>query len=332
MRRRKRTTVPADVVAVPLLIGGALVSAEIGRRLFRRAQLFCPSREPLRSWDPADYGIPEGAVEEHWIDTPDGETLHAWYCRAEKPVASGVFCHGNTGNLTTSADVIPHLLNAGFNVLFFDYRGFGRSSGHASFAGVVSDGVTAARFHDRLRPKQLPSILYGYSLGGAVAAQVIRRHPFDALILQSTFTNLPQLARVFWPRFPMHLFAGNDVFNTIDVIQRLQVPLLVLHGSDDEVCPCWMAHNIFDLCPAPKRIRTVEGGLHKDLFLREPDTLIWEISQFIAGLPHTSRTFSIEEPPPIEQWTDAVFRTLRRLVRRQTAERPAQKIHEHTAW
>jgi len=319
MRRRKRN-LAADAFAVPLLVGGALLGAEIGRRLFRRAQLFCPTREPIKSWDPADYGIPKGSVEEHWIETPDGEFLHAWYCRAEKAIASGVFCHGNTGNLTTSADVIPHLLNAGFSVLFFDYRGFGKSSGRASFSGVVADGITAARFHDRIRPKHLPSLLYGFSLGGAVAAQVIRRHPFDALILQSTFTNLPDLSRVFWRRFPMHVFAGNDVFNTIDVIRRLQVPLLILHGTEDETCPRWMAHNIYDACAAPKRLHTVEGGMHKDLFIRDPDTLIWVLSQFIAELPHGTRTVSVEETPPIEEWMNSALRTMRKVLRKRAPQ------------
>jgi fermentation-respiration switch protein FrsA (DUF1100 family) len=332
MRRRRKNTALTDALAFPLLVGGALLAAgEIGRRLYRHTQLFCPSHEPLRSWDPADYGIPDGAVEEHWIETPDGESLYAWYCRSEKPIASSVFCHGNTGNLTTSADVIPHLLNAGFNVLFFDYRGYGKSSGRPSFAGVISDGITASRFHDRIRPKHLPSILYGYSLGGAVAAQVIRRHPFDGLILQSTFTNLPQLARVSFPRIPMHLFAGHDVFDTVDVIRKLQVPLLMLHGTDDEVCPCWMAHNIYDACPAPKQIRTIDGGLHKDLFIRDPDTLIWAISQFIAELPHVTRTFSVEEPPALELWTDSALRTVRRWFRRQMADGGRQKINRH-AW
>lgn len=319
MRRRRRNSL-ADVVALPLLIGGALAGAEIGRRLFRRTQLFCPSREPLISWDPADYGIPPGAVEEHWIDTPDGETLHAWYCRSETPKASAVFCHGNTGNLTTSADVIPHLLAAGFNVLFFDYRGFGRSSGRASFGGVVSDGITASRFHETIRPKHLRCILYGYSLGGAVAAQVIRRHPFDALILQSTFTNLRELARVAWQRLPVHLFAGTDVFETSDVIRRLQVPLLVLHGSDDPTCPCWMAHNLYDACKTMKRIHVVDGGVHKDLFIRDPESMVRAISQFIADLPPGTRTVSVEETPAIEQWTDSALRTVRKFVRKRVAQ------------
>lgn len=317
---RKKSTF-AETAAVPLMLGGAAIAAaEIGRRVFRHTQLFCPEQAPVKSWNPADYGIPEGAVEEHWIETPDGEELYGWYCRSEKPIATGVFCHGNTGNLTISADIIPHLLNAGFNVLFFDYRGFGRSTGTASLRGVISDGVTAARFHEAIRPKHIPSILYGYSLGGAIAAQVIRRHPFDALILQSTFTSLPQVTRVLFPRLPLHLFAGN-IFDTIGVIKRLQVPLLVLHGSEDEVCPCWMAHEIFGSCPSPlKRIHCVEGGLHKDLYLRDPDALIWAISQFIADLPQTTRTWSVEEPQVLEQWTDSALRMLRGLVRKKRVQ------------
>ncbi|HUR81464.1 MAG TPA: alpha/beta fold hydrolase [Thermoanaerobaculia bacterium] len=314
--RRRRNRNPA---ALPLLLGGAtLLAFDIARRIYRHTQIFAPDRAPLRTWNPADYGIPEDAVEENWIDTPDGEVLHAWYCRAKNPKASGLFCHGNTGNLTISADVIPHLLDAGFNILIFDYRGFGRSSGRASYRGVISDGITAARFHDAIRPQHIPSILYGFSLGGAIAAQVIRRHPFDAMILQSTFTSLPQITRVLFPRLPLHLFAGR-LFDTISVVRRLEVPLLILHGADDEVAPCWMAHQLHDACPSPKRIHTVDGGLHKDIFERDPDALIWAVSQFIAELPARRHPLTIENPPAVEQWTDFALRALRRAFRKVPA-------------
>ena len=315
--KRKKTPTLTESAALPLLIGSTfLAAAEIGRRVYRHTQIFCPSREPVKTWNPADYGIPDGAVEEVRIETPDGEELYGWYCRAPKPIASGVFCHGNTGNLTTSADVIPHLLNAGFNVLFFDYRGFGKSTGRPSFSGVISDGVTASRFHDKIRPQHLPSVLYGFSLGGAVAAQVIRRHPFDGLILQSTFTNLQQLARVTFPKLPLHLFAGS-VFDTLSAIRRIQVPLLIVHGTDDEVCPCSMARALHEACAAPnKRIVCIEGGQHKNLHTHDPDGLIWAISQFIAELPQR-RTWSVEEPPAIEQWTDTALRALRRFLRKK---------------
>lgn len=271
-------------IATPFLLGaGSILAADVARRIYRNTQLFKPERDPVRTWDPADYGIPRDAVEEHWIETRDRQRLYAWYCRSPKPRASALFCHGNTGNLTISADIIPHLLDAGLNVLFFDYRGFGKSTGRVSYNGVIRDGITAAAFHDTIRPQHLPNILYGYSLGGAVAAQVIRRHRFDALILQSTFTSLTDITRVLYPNLPLHLLAG-DLFDTLSVIRELDVPLLVLHGTEDEVCPCSMAHALYDACNTHKRIHRVEGGLHKDLYARDPDSLVWAISQFLADL------------------------------------------------
>lgn len=301
------------------LIAGAaaFVGAEIALRSFRHSRIFDPSPDPEISWDPADYGIPPDAVEEHWIETPDGETLHAWYCRAERPAASALFCHGNRGNLTVSASIIPHLLSAGLSVLFFDYRGYGKSSGRPTYGGVIADGITAARYHDALRPKDLPSILYGFSLGGAVGAQVVRRHPFDALILQSTFTSLPNLTRFIHPRAPLHLFA-RKLFDTIRVVRNLDIPLLVLHGTDDEVIPCWMAREIYATCRAPKRIQLIEGGLHGDLYVKDADALVWALTQFLADLPRHRRARTVEPASRIETWTSLALRALRRVCRRKS--------------
>lgn len=318
VRRAKKYRSFAETAATPLIAGGvAVIALDIARRVFRHTQLFCPSREPEKSWNPADYGIDRNHMDELWFETDDGEMLHGWYCRADKPIASGVLCHGNTGNLTTIANIIPPLLDSGINILLFDYRGFGKSTGTPSFAGVVADAITAGRFHDTIRPKHLPSILYGYSLGGAIAAQAIRHHPFDGLILQSTFTNLPDMAKATWPRLPLYLVAGS-VFDTKSVLKHLKVPLLILHGSADESVPCWMAHQLYDSCASNKRLYLIDGGLHKDCFKRDPDNLVYAINQFAAGLPVRAHQLDVEPPSAVDQWIDGAFRYVRRHLRRAT--------------
>jgi alpha-beta hydrolase superfamily lysophospholipase len=315
--RRKKKSVHLPDPASSLLIGSAVILAlDVGRRLFRRSQLFCPDRKPVISWNPADYGIPNERTEVLSFETDDGELLYGWYCRAKNPIASALYFHGNTGNLTTTAHVMPHLLDAGINILLFDYRGFGRSTGSPSFSGIIDDGVTAARLHERIRPKNVPSILYGYSLGGAIAAQIIRRHPFDGFILQSTFTNLPDLARVAFPRVPLHLFSGR-LFDTLKVVRDLNVPLLLIHGSNDEVCPASMAQQLHDACSAAsKKLILVEGGLHKSLFEREDaQSLVWEINRFATELRCTPHVMQ-HSPSPVELLLDRALRFMRRQRRR----------------
>jgi len=320
---RKKASNHFPDAASPLVIGGAILLAlDVGRRIFRRAQLFEPQREPVISWNPEDYGIPRERTEVLNFETDDGELLYGWYCRAKHPIASALYCHGNTGNLSNTAHVMPHLLDAGINVLLFDYRGFGRSSGSPSLSGIIDDGVTAARLHEKIRPKHIPSILYGYSLGGAIAAQIIRRHPFDGLILQSTFTNLPDIARVTFPRVPLHLVSGR-LFDTLEVVRNLTVPALIIHGTTDEVCPSWMAQRLHDSCGAgEKKLILVDGGLHKDLFERDDaQTLVWEINRFATSL-HCTPHVAQYKPSPAEQLLDHALRYVRRMWRRHLVQQP----------
>lgn len=283
-------------VSSALLGGGAaLLAFDIGRRLFRRSQLFSPEREPLVSWNPGDYGIDRGSVEEVSIEARNGARMDGWYCRAATPAASALYCHGNAGNLTTVAHAMPFLQRAGLSVLLFDYRGYGRSEGAPSLGGVVSDALAAARQHDALRPRELPSILYGYSLGGAIAAQlVVDREPrFDGIILQSTFTNLPDIARIAFPRLPVRLLTGR-IFDTLSVVRTLDLPTLIIHGSADETCPTWMGRRLHESCASPsKRMVLVKGGMHGDLFQRgDAETLVDAIREFIAVIGSASCSLS----------------------------------------
>jgi alpha-beta hydrolase superfamily lysophospholipase len=297
--------------SLPLLIGGgAMVALDVARRIFRLTQVFRPTRVPLTTWNPEDYGIPRGQTEEVWIETDDGELLYGWYLRAKDPVASALYCHGNTGNLTNPAHLMPNLLESGVNVLLFDYRGYGRSSGRATVSGVVRDTLAAARYHDQIRPRHLPSILFGFSLGGAIAAQVVRQYPFDGLIMQSTFSSLSAVARVAFPRMPVYLLSGR-AFDTVQSLRGLEIPLLILHGTEDEACPCWMAEAMYESCGSPrKEIHRVQGGLHKDLWERDGPAMVALVNRFAKQLePRANR--AAYEP----RLFDGALRFVRRLLR-----------------
>lgn len=260
-----------------------MLTLEAGRRLFRNLRLFRMIREPLISWDAADYGIDPQCVERLIIETRDGQSLEGWYCRARDPIASALYFYGNTGNLTNTAHVVPHFLAAGINVLTFDYRGYGRSTGRPTLTGVVKDGLAAAQLHDAIRPPELPSMAYGFSLGGAIAAQVVRSHSFDGLVLQSTFTDFPSITRFSFPGLPFHFISGNP-FNTIAVVGDLDIPLLLIHGTDDETVPHQMGRTLFEACRSRKRIHEIEGGLHKDLFERDAEGIVRQIHRFALEL------------------------------------------------
>ncbi len=304
---------------------------ELVRMIFRNNQLFCPERQPISSWDPADYGLDPSLVDDIAFESDDGTVLHAWYCRTTQPISSVLYCHGNSGNLTHSAASIPLLNRAGLNVFMFDYRGFGRSTGFATLAGVIQDAEAAAREHHALRPHNIPSILYGYSLGGAIAAQIASKVTFDGLVLQSTFTNLGDMARVLYPKLPMHLISGQD-FNTIETVRALQIPLVIIHGTDDEVIPHWMGQRLFESCESARELHVVNGGYHNDLYDRDAKGIVDAIARFalsLRGARAQEPVDSVEPPTPADKVLAAIRRS--NLLRRYFWLRPSVRADRLTS-
>ena len=224
------------------------------------ALLYLPSRAVLET--PAAVGLDFADLT---LATEDGERLHAWWIPARAPtIAHVLLCHGNAGNI---GDRVPHvalLAAAGFDVLAFDYRGYGRSSGRPSEHGSYLDARTA---HDALlRQAGVDSarvVYLGESLGGAVALALAIELPPAGLILQSTFTNVRDMARLHYPFIPRALVP--DAYPTLRIIPRLQAPLLVLHGSEDPIVPLMDGEALFAAAPEPKRIEVFEGVGHNDV-------------------------------------------------------------------
>jgi uncharacterized protein len=209
------------------------------------ALLFFPSREIL-----ATPVVP-------YEDVAIG-ALHGWWVPATAPTIGQVLLfHGNAGNI---GDRVPHvtlLSAAGFDVLAFDYRGYGRSAGRPSEHGTYED-ARAAR--ETLGPGK--TIYLGESLGGAIALELAIHHPPAGLILQSTFTSIRDMARLHYPLIPRALVP--DAYPSLRLIRGLRAPLLVLHGARDEIVPLMDGEALFEAAPEPKRIEVLDAG-HNDM-------------------------------------------------------------------
>jgi uncharacterized protein len=204
------------------------------------------------------------------LDTADGERLDAWFVPA--PQAHGVvlFLHGNAGNISHRMESIAMLHRLGYAVLIFDYRGYGRSSGHPSEAGLHHDAETAWKYLTDARgvtPEKI--VLFGESLGGALAAHLAARQRPGALVLASAFTSVPDLAADLYPWLPARWLARLR-YDTRSALARADCPVLVAHSPDDEIVPFRHGQKLFETAPQPRVLLPLAGG-HNDgfIFMRE---------------------------------------------------------------
>ena len=208
--------------------------------------------------------------EQLTLTTADGERLDAWFVPA--PQARGVvlFLHGNAGNLSHRMDSIVMFHRLGYSVLIFDYRGYGRSSGRPSEAGLHRDTQTAWDYLTRSRgiaPGRI--VLFGESIGGALAAWLAAREQPGALVLSSAFTSAPELAADLYPWLPVRWLVRLD-YATRAALAQTRSPVLVAHSPDDEIVPFHHGQKLFEAAAAPKVFLPLAGG-HNDgfIFMRE---------------------------------------------------------------
>ena len=211
---------------------------------------------------PAAWGL---VFEDLAIETTDGERLHGWWVGAgSPPIGHLLLCHGNAGNV---GDRVLHarlLSEAGFDVLLFDYRGYGRSSGKPSEEGTYRDARAARAALLRRPGVEGARVFYlGESLGGAVALALSLECPPRGLVLQSTFTSVREMARLHYPLVPGALIP--DVYPSLGRIRELDAPLLVLHGEYDTIVPPAHGRAIFEAARHPKRMHIFPGAGHNDL-------------------------------------------------------------------
>lgn len=224
------------------------------------ALLYFPTAELLQT--PRQAGL---AFEELTIETEDGERLHGWWVPAQQKRSAGhiLFFHGNAGNI---GDRVAHarlLAEAGFDLLLFDYRGYGRSTGKPSERGTYVDARAARRAMVARDHGDPAGVIYlGESLGAAVATELALSLPPRALILQSGFTSLRDVAR---RHYPLPRAVIPDAYPTIRRIGSVAAPVLVLHGDRDAIVPLSQAQRLFDAALEPRHLEVFGGVGHNDL-------------------------------------------------------------------
>jgi len=225
------------------------------------ALLYFPARKLLAT--PADAHLEYDELE---FETDDGERLHGWWLPAPRQPSAGhiLLFHGNAGNI---GDRVPHsavLVRAGFDVLLFDYRGYGRSTGRADEQGTYLDARAARRAIIARRGCDPARVSYlGESLGAAVASELALSSPPRALILQSAFTSLRDVARRHYPFLPRPLVP--DAYPTIRRIGVVGAPVLLIHGDRDTIVPLSHAQTLCEAARQPKRLEVFAGLGHNDL-------------------------------------------------------------------
>ena len=242
------------------------------------ALLYFPSR--ALSQTPADSGLAYRDLE---LTSVDGERLHGWWVQRRAPALGHVLlCHGNAGNVGDRVLHAAVLTAVGFDVLLFDYRGYGRSSGSPSEQGTYRD-ARAALACLRQQPEVDPSRVFylGESLGGAVALELAMAHPPAGLVLLSAFTSIREMARKHYALIPAALVP--DAYPSLRLISELRAPVLVLHGEDDAIVPVEHGRTLFDASPDPKRLRILRGVGHNDLFTSAGTRVAQEIASWARG-------------------------------------------------
>ncbi len=228
---------------------------------------------------PSDVGMD---YEDVSIETADGVTLHGWFIVGRSSQVL-LFFHGNAGNISHRLDSIRQFQNLGLSVLIIDYRGYGQSGGRTTERGIYRDADAAWRYLTEDRGISASDIvIFGRSLGASAASWLATQHQPLALIVESSFTSIPDIAQELYPWLPAR-WLSRFSHATRDYVQNVRCPLLVTHSRDDEIVPFHHGEAIFASANEPRTLLALRGT-HNDAFLRDERTYIEGVRTFLTGL------------------------------------------------
>ena len=212
----------------------------LGVYFFQANLVFVPTKGSPK-YTPANMGL---EYEDFILDSGN-EKIHVWFVPAKENKGTVFFCHGNAGNLEHRLSTIRTWNSIGMNILLFDYRGFGKSTGSPGEEGSYEDAQACYEWLEKNNKLENPFIIHGRSLGGGVASWAAKKFDCDGLILESTFTSVPDMGAHYYPFLPISLISSIH-FPTEERLKEFSKPLLIIHGKDDEVIPYFMGRKMAD--------------------------------------------------------------------------------------
>ncbi len=222
------------------------------------------------------------AYDDVTIETADGVPIHGWYVRADDPRGTILFLHGNAGNISHRLDSIAIFNELGFDTFIFDYRCYGQSGGSTSEEGTYVDAESAWLYLVEQRgvaPHDI--VIFGRSLGGAIASWLAARYDAGGVIVESSFTSAADMAASLYPFLPARYLVRLK-YPADEYITHARSPVLVVHSRDDEIIPFHMGEALYEAAPEPKELLELSGD-HNTGFIMNRVRYTEGLSRFLSN-------------------------------------------------
>lgn len=251
---------------------GILAAAYVGLALvlflYQPRLVYYPESDRIIRATPREIGLEH---EEVRLVAADGVALHGWFVPATPARGTVLFLHGNAGNISHRLDTLLMFRRLGYASLIIDYRGYGNSAGEPTEQGTYRDAEAAWRYLTLTRkipPGEI--VVFGESLGGAIAAWLAARQHPGALVIASGFTSVPDLAAQLYPYLPVR-WLSRFSYDARASLRAVDAPVFVAHSRDDEIVPYAHGRALYDTAKQPKQFLELSGGHNEGfIFTREP--------------------------------------------------------------
>ncbi|MHC4943870.1 MAG: alpha/beta hydrolase [Planctomycetota bacterium] len=264
-------------IAITIFIAYLILCA--GAFWFQRKLIFLPTRGLIP--EPGLLGI---AAIKVTIPVSQSVQLCAWWASAGDSPYTLIWCHGNAGNIAHRAEEYQDFVKAGINMVLFDYRGYGESTGTPSANGVMEDALAVYDFlvSQGVKPRHI--VPYGRSIGSGPASVLVNEREVAALILVQPITSMLNMGRTAYPFLPVKLLLREKMDNEAE-LERFKGPLLILHGDQDDIVPYAMGRRLLEVSASEeKSLVTLEGGDHNNIGYTHGRQIVGSVKDWLDRL------------------------------------------------